>query len=60
MKMVVWLVAIVEFPKGSESASEHPDKATTSFNWVEIGNCESNQDLYDNNFVDVDQLDTVM
>ena len=49
----MWLVAIVDNP--SESASEHPDKVTTTFNWVEIGDCKSGTDLYDNNFIDVDQ-----
>lgn len=47
------LISIVDNP--TESASEHPDKAVTTFNWVEIGDYKSNRDLYDNNFIDVDQ-----
>ena len=49
----MWLVTIVDNP--SESASEHPDKVITSFNWAETGDCNSGSDLYNNNFIDVDQ-----
>lgn len=48
----MWLVMIVDNP--SESASEHPDKAVTTFNWVETGDCKSSHDLYDNGLIDVD------
>lgn len=47
----MWLVAIVGDP--SEQVDGHRYKVITSFDWVEVGDSESNQDLYDNNFIDV-------
>lgn len=48
----MWLVAIVGDP--SEQVDGHPDKVITYFEWVEVGDCNSSRDLYDNNFIDVD------
>lgn len=46
----MYIIAIVDNPTQDESTSNfYP---VTSFNWVEIGNAESSQDLYDNNLID--------
>lgn len=36
----------------SDQAPEHPDAHTISYSWVEIGNCEDAEDLYNNGLID--------
>ncbi|MBR0596968.1 hypothetical protein [Sinanaerobacter chloroacetimidivorans] len=48
----MWLVSIVDNP--SEQPDGHPQKITTTFNWVETGDAKSSNDLYDYNFINVD------
>jgi len=45
-----FIISIVD--NGSEDNSEHPDKAVTTFQWVEIGNPNDSQDLYSNGLTD--------
>lgn len=45
-----WLISIIDSP--SENNDEHPDKVTTSFSWVQVGDINSSQDLYDNGLTD--------
>lgn len=47
----MWMVQVTDTP--SESESPHPDFPTTTFDWVEIGSVDSTNDLYSNNFIDV-------
>lgn len=53
----IWMVSIVGTP--SEATDGHHDKVVTTFDWVEIGDYNSNADLYSNNFVDIDQQGAV-
>ena len=46
----MYLVKIVDSPSQDESTNNY--YPVTSFNWVEIGNAESSQDLYDNSLID--------
>lgn len=48
----IWLATIIDNP--SEQPDGHPQKVTTSINFVEIGDATSKEDLYDNNFIDLD------
>lgn len=48
----MWMVAITETP--TESVSLHNNTPTTTFQWVEIADCESGADLYDNDFITAD------
>ena len=45
-----WIVSIVDNP--SEDNSQHEYKAITTFSWVETGDINSTQDLYDNGLID--------
>jgi hypothetical protein len=36
----------------SESEDNHNQLIRTSFSWAEIGDCDSGNDLFDNNFID--------
>jgi hypothetical protein len=46
----MWMVSIINQPSETKESSILP---RTSFEWVEIGDCLSSNDLYDNNFIDV-------
>lgn len=47
----MWLVSIINYP--TEVTGESDYTPQTTFEWVEIANCESSNDLYENNFIDV-------
>lgn len=47
----MWMINITGSP--SESESPHPLYPTTTFDWVEIGDVNSSNMLYENNFIDV-------
>lgn len=46
----MWMVSVVDSP--SESEGEHDFLPLTSFNWVEIGDCDSGDDLRRYGFID--------
>jgi hypothetical protein len=48
----MWMVGIIGNP--SERSEEIQNKKIISFDWVEIGDCESGHELYNNGFIDVD------
>ena len=47
----MWMINITGSP--SETESPHPLYPTTTFDWVEIGDVNSSNMLYENNFIDV-------
>jgi len=46
-----WIISVIDNP--AENNDEHPDKVVTSFSWVQVGDINSSQDLYDNGLVDI-------
>lgn len=47
----IWMINIINTP--SEKSSDIPYLSGISFDWVEIGDTQSTNDLYDNNFIDI-------
>lgn len=47
----IWMVVVSSDVKASNS--EHPDKVTLSFDFTEVGNVNSNDDMLNNGFVNV-------
>jgi len=45
-----WLISIIDNP--SENEDGHYQKIVTSFSWVQVGDIDSSQDLYDNGLTD--------
>ena len=48
-----YMVEITEVP--TDTASEHPDKHTISFTFMEVGDFLSNEDMYINGFLDISE-----
>lgn len=49
----MWMIMITGEP--SESQGEHPYLPTTTFDFVEIGDYNSDIDMYDNNFIEISE-----
>lgn len=47
----MWMISITGEP--TESQGDHPYVPTTTFDFVEIGDYQSDEDMYENNFIDV-------
>lgn len=47
----MWMISVID--SSPENKDTHPDKISTSFNFTEIGDSNSQIDLYSNNFIDV-------
>lgn len=47
----IWMIQVTDDP--TVSMSDHPYKMITAFNWGEVGDVNSQQDLYDNGFISV-------
>lgn len=47
----MWLISVVDSP--SEQEGSHPENISTTINWVESGDIDSQMDLYENDLIDV-------
>lgn len=48
----MWLIKIIDFPQYTPVEKIQKTLGNTVFTWVEIGNANSNQDLYNNGLID--------
>lgn len=46
-----WIIKVISSP--AEATNGDPDYISTTFNFVQIGDVESSNDLYDNNLIDI-------